>query len=41
MGATFLKNRMPVDEGPIGMLNIDTLLVTVNLIEFLLAPIKK
>ncbi|XP_072047485.1 uncharacterized protein [Amphiura filiformis] len=30
MGATFLKNRMPVDEGPIGMLNIDTLLVIFN-----------
>ncbi|XP_072047494.1 uncharacterized protein [Amphiura filiformis] len=30
MGATFLKNRVPADEGPIGMLNIDTLLVIFN-----------
>ncbi|XP_072047539.1 uncharacterized protein [Amphiura filiformis] len=30
MGDTFLKNRVPVDEGPIGMLNIDTLLVIFN-----------
>ncbi|XP_072046668.1 uncharacterized protein [Amphiura filiformis] len=30
MGATFLKNRVPVDEGPIGMLDIDTLLVIFN-----------
>ncbi|XP_072046669.1 uncharacterized protein [Amphiura filiformis] len=30
MDATFLQNRTPVDEGPIGMLNIDTLLVIFN-----------
>ncbi|XP_072047488.1 uncharacterized protein [Amphiura filiformis] len=30
MGATLLKNRVPVDEGPISMLNIDTLLVIFN-----------
>ncbi|XP_072047490.1 uncharacterized protein [Amphiura filiformis] len=30
MDATFLQNRVPVDEGPIGMLNIDTLLVIFN-----------
>ncbi|XP_072047495.1 uncharacterized protein [Amphiura filiformis] len=30
MDATFLQNRVAVDEGPIGMLNIDTLLVIFN-----------
>ncbi|XP_072047492.1 uncharacterized protein [Amphiura filiformis] len=30
MDATFLQNRVPVDEGPICMLNIDTLLVIFN-----------
>ncbi|XP_072022794.1 uncharacterized protein [Amphiura filiformis] len=30
MDATFLQNRVPVDEGPIGMLNVDTLLVIFN-----------
>ncbi|XP_072022796.1 uncharacterized protein [Amphiura filiformis] len=30
MGATLLKNRMPVVEGAIGMLNMDTLLVIFN-----------